>query len=97
MRTSLTGKSGVTQDSAGRQFDKILNVLQSVRPEKDFTRSTDFIADDLLDSFDMVALVSGLDKAFDIAIDGLDIVPENFRNLVTIGELLKRYEARRIV
>lgn len=67
------------------------DVLQSIRPESDFAQSDDFLEDGLLDSFDMVALVSSLDKTYGISIDGLDIVPENFRNAGAIAALLKKY------
>jgi acyl carrier protein len=64
------------------------SVLREIRPEFDFTESADFIADGLLDSFDIVVLVSDLDKRYGISIDALEIVPENFRNLEAIGHLL---------
>lgn len=69
----------------------ILKSLQLVRPEFDFTTSSDFIADGMLDSFDVVMLVSTLDKTYGISIDGVDIVPENFSNLSTIAALLQKY------
>lgn len=71
---------------------KLIELLASVRPESDFARSSDFLEDGLLDSFDMLAFVSTLDDAFGISIDGLDIVPQNFRNLESISTLLSRYE-----
>ena len=43
-----------------------------------------------LDSFDVVTLVSILDKTYGIAIDGVDIVPENFKNVQTIETLLHK-------
>jgi hypothetical protein len=64
--------------------EKILEMLKDIRPEYDFTASTDFIGDGLLDSFDMVTFVSELEDAFGIVIDGLDIVPENFATVETI-------------
>ncbi len=66
-------------------------ILKEIRPEFDFTTSDDFIADGMLDSFDMVTLVSELDKTHSISIDGVDILPENFRNLAAIRTLLERY------
>ncbi len=45
----------------------------------------------MLDSFDIVMLVSALDKQFGICIDGREIVPQNFRNLEAIAELLKKH------
>ncbi|MCX5541455.1 phosphopantetheine-binding protein [Paraburkholderia sp. CNPSo 3076] len=71
---------------------KLIELLASVRPESDFARSSDFLDDGLLDSFDMLAFVSTLDNAFGISIDGLDIVPDHFRNLESISALLSRYE-----
>lgn len=71
---------------------KLIDLLKSVRPESDFAHSSDFLEDGLLDSFDMLALVSTLDNAFGISIDGLDIVPAHFRNVESISTLLSRYE-----
>jgi acyl carrier protein len=65
-------------------------ILKEIRPEFDFTASQDFIADGMLDSFDMVTLVAALDKAHGISISGVDIVPENFQNLQTIAALLRK-------
>jgi len=66
------------------------DILKEIRPEFDFTTSQDFMADGMLDSFDMVTLVASLDKTFGISIQGTDIVPENFKNLQTIEALLRR-------
>ena len=65
-------------------------ILKEIRPEFDFTASSDFIADGMLDSFDMMTLVATLDKTYGISIQGTDIVPENFKNLQTIGALLRQ-------
>ena len=48
----------------------------------------------MLDSFDMVTLVSALDKNFGISIQGVDIVPENFSNVQTIEALLRKNGAK---
>ncbi|HTL54952.1 MAG TPA: acyl carrier protein [Candidatus Limnocylindrales bacterium] len=68
----------------------IAAILNEIRPEFDFTTSQDFMADGMLDSFDMVTLVATLDKTFSISIQGTDIIPENFKNLETIEALLRR-------
>jgi acyl carrier protein len=44
----------------------------------------------MLDSLDLVVLVSALDERFSISIEGTDIVPENFRNIGVICALLKK-------
>ena len=74
-------------------MDKIIGILQTIRPEFDFTASEDFIGDGFIDSFDIVTLVAALEKAFGIKIRGTEIVPENFCNLNAIAALLKKYGA----
>jgi acyl carrier protein len=66
----------------------VVEILKEIRPEFDFASSNDFIADGLLDSFDMVTLVAALDANYGISILGTDIVPENFKNLPAIEALL---------
>ncbi len=68
--------------------EKIFEFLYEVRPECDFRQSTNFIEEGLLDSFDIVSLVVSLDKEFDISIDGVDILPENFSSVESIAGLL---------
>ena len=70
--------------------EKILGILKEIRPEFDFDGVEDFFEEGMLDSFDLVTLVSELDKAFDTHIDGMDIVPENFMNVSAIANLLKK-------
>ncbi len=69
---------------------KILNILAGIRPEYDFTTSEDFIEEGLLDSFDMVTLVTDLEESFGIIIDGLDVIPENFATVKTILETVRK-------
>ena len=44
-----------------------------------------------MDSFDVVTLVSDIEKNYGISIEGVDILPENFRNAAAIKTLLQRY------
>ena len=71
-------------------MDKIYEILNDLRPEFDFRESKNFIEDGLLDSFDIVTLVSELEEKFDIMIDALDIVPEKFESVDAIAELIKK-------
>ena len=69
----------------------VLELLKGIRPEFDFTKSEDFIADGMLDSYDLMTLISELDQNYGISINGTDILPENVRNLGAITTLLKKY------
>jgi len=71
--------------------EKIIKILTDLRPEFDFTdESLNFIEEGMLDSFDVVSLVDALDTEFNIVIDGIDIVPENFSTLDSIILLLQK-------
>lgn len=74
--------------------EKVLEILSNIRPEFDFTADVDFIEEGMLDSFDVVTLVSDLDSTFGISIDGVDIVPENFSSVDSIINLLKKNGAQ---
>ena len=67
--------------------EKVLEILSNIRPEFDFTEDVNFIEEGMLDSFDVVTLVSDLDTTFGISIDGVDIVPENFSSIDAIIDL----------
>ena len=71
-------------------MEQIKKILTEIRPEFDFESSSDFIEDGFLDSFVLVTLVAELDETFNISIDGLDIVPENFMSVETIAEVVKK-------
>lgn len=71
-------------------MEKICEILANIRPEFDFKNSENFIEEGLLDSFDMVTLVSDLESEFDIIIDGLDIVPENFATVESIKATIEK-------
>ena len=75
--------------------EQIIKILTDIRPEFDFTQEgIDFIEEGMLDSFDLITLVSELDKAFGISIDGVDILPENFCSVTAIANLLVKNGAQ---
>jgi len=72
-------------------MDIIVKILQNIRPEFNFEDTVDFFKEGMLDSFDMLSLISDLENEFDININGMDIIPENFNSLNSIKDLLKKY------
>lgn len=70
--------------------NKVIEILSGLRPEFDFTTSSNFVEDGMLDSFDIVTLVSELEENFSICIDGEDIMPENFSSVANIVNLIEK-------
>ena len=75
--------------------ERIINILKEIRPEFDFHQDMNFIEAGMLDSFDVVSLVTSLDDYYGISIDGMDMLPENFATLESITNLLIKYGAKK--
>ena len=73
-------------------MDTILEILETIKPGADFAASTDFIEEHLLESMEILQLVSELNDEFDIEITPIDIVPENFKSAEAIYAMVKRLE-----
>lgn len=71
-------------------MEKIREILVDIRPEYDFLEDIDFIEAGMLDSFDIITLVTDLEENFDIRIDGSDILPENFCSIKAIENLIEK-------
>lgn len=70
-------------------MDKLKQILEDLCPGIDLS-SEAMIDDGLIDSFDMVALISEIMDAFDIRISVEDIVPENFNSINAMMALIER-------
>ncbi|NLL71924.1 MAG: acyl carrier protein [Clostridiales bacterium] len=71
-------------------MDEILEILEGLHPEVDFETCTTLIDDKIIDSFDIVTLISDISEEFDITIPVEDIIPENFNSAKSIHALVKR-------
>lgn len=72
-------------------MDNIYNILKEIRPESDFENSSNYIEDYLLDSFDVLKLISELQRAYNIKFSPEDIISRNFCNMNKIATLLEKY------
>ena len=70
--------------------NRILEMLSEIKPEQNFAESDNYVEDGILDSFDIIELITMLEDEFDISIDGLDILPEFFSNVEQIEKLVKK-------
>lgn len=69
--------------------EQVLEVLKGVRRDVDFEKETKLIDDDILDSFDIISIVSDLNEKFDVDITADELEPENFNTLDAIVALVE--------
>ncbi len=73
-------------------MDKLLEILSDLHPEIDFEEYTTLIDDGILDSFDIVSLISEINEEFDVVISAEHIIPENFNSAEALYALIERLE-----
>ena len=72
--------------------EKLLGLLQDVRPDVEFEKEKKLIDDGILDSFDILTIVQEMNEAFDIEIDAGDLEPDNFNTIEAMLELISKLQ-----
>lgn len=72
--------------------EKLMEILEETRPDVEFETATTLIDDEILDSFDIISIVSEINEEFDIKINVNDLLPENFNSVEDIMELIVRLQ-----
>ena len=70
-------------------MEKLLEILQRVRPDVDFKNETLLIDDGILDSMDVVAIISELDDEFGVQVRINELIPDNFNSVEAIWNLIQ--------
>ena len=70
-------------------MDKLMQILSEMRPDVDFENETALIDNGVLDSFDIISLVSELNDAFSISISPADLDPDNFNSAANMWKLIE--------
>ena len=75
-------------------MEELLKVVQEIRPDIDFKTEQNLVDDGLLDSFDIVSIVSELNDLFEISIRVTELQPENFNSAEAIYKMCKELQAK---
>ena len=71
-------------------MEQLLEILQDLHPEVDFETCTTLVDSKILDSFDIVSLISEINEEFDVVISADQIIPENFNSAKALWNLVER-------
>lgn len=67
----------------------LLALLTDIRPDVDFENETALIDDGLIESLDIVAIVTEIMAQFDVEINVDDLLPENFNSADDILAMIR--------
>ena len=73
-------------------MEELMRILSELHPDVDFTTETDLVGDGILDSLDIVTLITEINDAFDVNIPAEEILPENFCSAEAMMELIRRLD-----
>ena len=73
--------------------EQIIEILTEICPGVDFEQETSLIDDCLIDSLDIVAVVTDLMDTFDVQLGVDDLTPENFNSVDAICQLIERAQS----
>ena len=71
-------------------MEELLEILKEIRPDVDFENETELIDEGILDSFDVVSIISEIDDAFGVQIRINELDPENFNSAEAIWSLIQK-------
>lgn len=71
---------------------KIIEILQTMHPEADVAHNTHLVDDGILDSLDIVTLITELNAAFEVSIPAMEIVPDNFNSAAAMADMIQRID-----
>lgn len=71
-------------------MNEILEILKGLHPEVDFESCNTLIDDKIIDSFDIVSIISEISDEFDITVPVEEIIPKNFNSAKALNALVER-------
>jgi acyl carrier protein len=70
---------------------KIIEILKEIHPDAP-VESEGLVDDGILDSLDIVTLVTALNAAFDVRIPAVEILPDHFNSVAAMAEMIERLD-----
>ena len=71
-------------------MEKLLKILKRVKLEVDFIENNNLIDKGILDSIDIVTIISEIEMEYLIEFDPEEIDPDNFQSVLTMLEMIEK-------
>ena len=80
------------KEAQQKQMEELLRIMSEVRPDIDFETEDKLIDNEMLDSLDIVAIVTDVNDEFDVDINVNDLLPENFNTVEAMWDLIQKLQ-----
>ena len=71
-------------------MEEFMEILRDIRPDVDFENCTTLIDDKILDSFDIISIITELNSQMDVAVPADQIIPENFNSAQALWAMVEK-------
>lgn len=73
-------------------MERLIEILEEIQPEVDYTTCTNLIDGHYLDSLSIISLVAELEEEYDITIPTMEIIPDNFNSAESLWAMIVRLQ-----
>ena len=73
-------------------MEQLIAILKNMHPEVDFAVADDLIGEGVLDSLDIVTLITEINNTFEVSIPAEEVIPENFSSAASLWTLIERLD-----
>lgn len=73
-------------------MDKLIEILCDLHPDVDFETEDGLVDNGILDSLDIVTLITEINDKFDVSIPAEEIIPENFNSAQALFALIEKLD-----
>ena len=71
-------------------LDDMIELLSDIKDNVDYETCTTLVDDHILDSFDIISIISSIDEEFDVSVPAKEIIPENFNSAQSLVAMVNR-------
>ena len=73
-------------------MEQLIAILKNMHPDVDFAEADDLIGEGVLDSLDIVTLITEINNTFEVSIPAEEVIPENFNSAASLWALIERLD-----
>ena len=73
-------------------MEEFLKLLKKIKPNVDFTKEQALVDDGLLESLDIITIISEVAEVYGVLIPSDEIIPDNFNSAEAMYELIEDFK-----